>query len=324
MYMKITQEEFKGLLDRYLNGSASAEETKLLNQFFELYHDKPGDGTEISEDVKAEILLRIQARTKTDIRSYQRSSSPNWLGIAAAISFLVVASYVFFTQYLSHAETKQPIAKIKVVQAFKGQKIDIKLPDGSRIKLNNNSKISYPEKFSEDTREVTLEGEAFFDVAPNPSRPFIVHTQEVSTHVTGTSFNVLASRDTTAITLVEGKVNVFLQSGQTTSLTPNEQAIIFRGTDNITKHTVDVEKFIEWKYNTLRFENTSVRDAFSIMENWYNVEIAVNDAALLDCVITSKYQNESLENVLNSFRFMLKMDFNINGNNVRVSGKGCR
>lgn len=320
--MKITKEEFTALLDRYLNGSASPEEIRLLNQFFDLHHDGSGDVVEISDDAKEEIRLQIRARMGTKIRNDRRAHFSTWR-VAAAISFLLIVSYFAFFQYFSKTETRQPLAKIKVVQAFKGQKLDIRLSDGSRIKLNTNSKISYPEKFSEDTREVTLEGEAYFDVAPNPSRPFIVHTRYASTHVIGTSFNVLVNPDTTAITLVEGKVNVSLPTGQTASLTPNQQAIISSSSQNITKHQVDVEKYIEWKYNTIRFDNTSVRDAFNTMENWYNVEIKVNDPELLDCVITSKYQNESLENVLNSFRFMLKIDFEIDGAHVNVSGKGC-
>jgi transmembrane sensor len=324
MYMKITKEEFTGLLDRYLNGLASAEETKLLNQFFDRYQDKPGEVAEISEEVKEEILLRIQTRIGTNIGTDRRSSFPVWLRVAAAVSFLLIASYFLFFQYLSETETKQPLAKLKVVQAFKGQKLDIRLPDRSRIKLNANSKMSYPEKFSGDTREVTLEGEAYFDVSPNPSRPFIVHTPYATTHVTGTTFNVLVVAETVAITLVDGKVDVSIPSGQTASLMPNQQALISRDAKKITTHQVDVEKYIEWKHNTLRFDDTSVREAFASLENWYNVEIDVNDPALLDCVITSKYINESLENVLNSFSFMLKMDFKIDGNHVTVSGKGCR
>jgi transmembrane sensor len=322
--MKITKEEFAALLDRYLNGSASSEETKLLNQFFDSYHDKPGDMAEIGPEIKEEIFLSIQARMRPDIRKDQRSSFPIWLRAAAAISFLLIASYFLFDQYLSPEKTNQPLAKIKEVRASKGQKLDIRLPDGSRVKLNANSKISYPEKLSGDTRDVTLDGEAYFDVSSNPSRPFIVHTRYANTKVLGTSFNVLVTSEATAITLVEGKVDVTVPTGQTASLVPNEQALISRESTNITTHQVDVEKYIEWKSNTLRFDDTSVREAFSTIENWYDVEIDVNDPALLDCVITSKYKNESLANVLNSFRFMLKMDFKIDGNHITVSGKGCR
>lgn len=289
-----------------------------------MHHDKPSDVAEISEEVKEEILLGIQTRIGTNLRTDRKPGFPVWLRAAAAISFLLIASYFLFTQYLSQTETNQPLAKIKEVRASKGQKLDIRLPDGSRVKLNANSKILYPEKLSGDTREVTLEGEAYFDVNPNPSRPFIVHTQYASTTVIGTSFNVLVTPETTAITLVEGKVNVSLPAGQTVALVPNEQALISQESKNITTQQVDVEKYIEWKSNTLRFDNTSVREAFATMENWYNVEIDVKDPTLLDCVITSKYKNESLENVLNSFTFMLKMDFKLDGNHVTVSGQGCR
>jgi ferric-dicitrate binding protein FerR (iron transport regulator) len=322
--MKLTKEEFTALLDRYLKGSSSAEEAKLLNQFFDSYHDKPGDVAEIRPEIKEEILLSIQARMGPDIRKVQGSSLPIWLRAAAAISFLLIASYSLFDQYLSPAKTNQPLAKIKEVRASRGQKLDIRLPDGSRVKLNANSRISYLEKLSGDTRDVTLDGEAYFDVSSNPSRPFIVHTQYASTKVLGTSFNVLVTPEATAITLVEGKVDVSVPTGQTASLVPNEQALISRESKNITTHQVDVEKYIEWKSNTLRFDDTSVREAFNTIENWYDVEIDVNDPALLDCVITSKYKNESLANVLNSFRFMLKMDFKIDGNHITVSGKGCR
>jgi ferric-dicitrate binding protein FerR (iron transport regulator) len=322
--MKITKEEFEALLDKYLNGLALPEETKLLDEFFDSYHKKPGDVTEISEEVKGEILQNIQTRIGTTTRSADRSRGFNvWLRFAAAISFFLIASY-FLYPYLSPTQTNQPLAvKVKEVSAFKGQKLDIKLPDGTRIKLNANSRISYPENFSGSTREVTLDGEAYFDVRHNPSRPFIVYTQYATTQVIGTSFNVNTTQEAIAVTLVNGKVNVSVPNGKTALLAPDQQAIIARGSTDIVTHKVSVEKYIGWKDNTLRFDHITVKEAFAIIENWYNVEIKVKDPALMNCIITSKYENESLENVLNSFLFMLKMDFKINGRLVTVSGKGC-
>ncbi|HEX6223679.1 MAG TPA: FecR domain-containing protein, partial [Chryseolinea sp.] len=209
------------------------------------------------------------------------------------------------------------------VTATKGQKLDFRLPDGSRVHLNSNSTISYPEKFLGEVREVTLDGEAFFDVTHNPAQPFIVRTANANTRVLGTSFNVFSGNEITTITLVEGKVNVSTPGGQTTLLTPNQQATIAKGEGDIETHEVDVEKYVGWKNNTLHFNNITVREAFTIIENWYNVQIDVKTPQLLECTINSKYQNESLENVLNSFRFILKMDFIINGQHVIVSGKGC-
>ena len=323
--MKITKEDFKVLLDKYLNGLSSPRETKLLDQFFDLYHSKPGDVTEISEEVKEEILQNIQARIGTPIRSANRSAGFSvWLRLAAAISFFLISSY-FLYPYLLQTEANQPLAvKVKEVSASKGQKLDIKLPDGTRIKLNANSKISYPQNFSGETRVVTLDGEAYFDVKHNPSRPFTVHTKYATTQVIGTSFNIHTAQAAITVTLVEGKVNVTVPNGQTALLAPNQQATIEHGSPDITTHNVDVEKYVGWKDNTLHFDHVTLKEAFAIMENWYNVEIKVNDPVLMNCIITSKYENESLANVLNSFRFMLKMDFKITGRLVTVSGQGCR
>jgi transmembrane sensor len=322
--MKITKDEFQVLLDKYLNGTASAEESKLLDQFFDSYQVKPNDFTEINNEIKQEILENIQTRVRTTLKVERSSSIAIWWRAAAAIAFVAVASYLLFDRLEPQTVSAPMAIKMKQTVASKGQKVDIKLSDGTRIKLNANSKISYPENFSGNTREVTLDGEAYFMVVSDSTRPFLVHANDATTRVVGTSFNIRTNEETTAITLVEGKVNVSLTTGQVTALTPNEQAVIARGSQHIEKQRVDVERFISWKNNTLLFDHIKVSEAFAIMEDWYNVEIKVSDPAVLNCVITSKYENESLENVLNSFRFMLKMDFDINGNLITVSGEGCR
>lgn len=317
----MTKTEFQELLDKYLKGLASPDETKLLDQFFDSYRANPDEVSLIGEELKAEMLQNIRARVKSPARTVGRNG---WLRAAAVISIVLVSSYFLINRFgLPGAGTQSPIAKIKEVQTSKGQKLDIRLPDGSRIKLNANSTISYPEKFSEEIREVTLDGEAYFDVTPMPSRPFIVHTANASTQVLGTSFNVFSGEELTAVTLVEGKVNVSIPNGQKALLAPNQQATIVKGAATIDTRKVDVEKYVGWKNNTLHFNNITLREAFTTIENWYNVKVEVKNPQLLNCTINSKYQNESLENVLNSFRFMLKMDFAINGQQVTVSGKGC-
>jgi ferric-dicitrate binding protein FerR (iron transport regulator) len=323
--MKVTKSEFQVLMDKYLNGLATPEERKLLDQFFDSYKMTSGKLNEFPTEIKDEVFQVIQARISR--KSGRRTSgvfTSQWFRVAAVISFALITSFILFYQFGSKAETPQPqIAKMKEVSVTKGQKLDLRLPDGSRVRLNSNSKITYPEKFNGEIREVTLEGEAYFEVAHINARPFIVHTSDASTKVLGTSFNVSAIGETTEITLVEGKVNVSLPGGPSVTLTPKLQATIARGSQHIDTHEVDVEKYVGWKDNTLYFNNTTVREAFNIMENWYNVEIDATNPKLLNCIITSKYENESLENVLNSFRFMLKTDFKINGQQVTVSGNGC-
>ena len=240
----MTKAEFQALLDKYLNGSASAGETKLLDQFFDSYRTNPGEATEISDEIKAEILRNIHRK------GHQERGIHFWplLRIAAAISLLLVLSYFIINHAGSEAETKPAVvAKIEEVSTSKGQKLDIELIDGTRIRLNANSKITYPETFTESIREVTLEGEAYFDVARDATRPFIVRTQFANTQVLGTSFNIHTSAEAVAVTLVEGKVNVSVPNGPTALLSPNQQAIVSPGAQKIAMHDVDVEKYIGWK-----------------------------------------------------------------------------
>lgn len=320
----MTKEDFEILLEKYLQGNASPDEVKLLDQFFDSYRNHDGDIELVNEEIKGEILnnILISAGEK---KILAKPTTTVWLRVAAMISFFIVASYFIYGRFeRNQTRATQPLTlKLKELRTLKGQKLDVKLSDGSRIRLNANTKISYPEKFGDDKRELTLDGEAYFEIARDTQRPFIVHTAHASTRVLGTSFNVLAGTESTAVTLVEGKVNVSLPNGASTTLTPNLQATISRESKQIDTREVDVTKFTGWKDNTLDFDNITVKEAFAIIENWYNVEINVEEQQLLNCIITSKYQNESLENVLNSFRFILKMDFKINGQQVTVSGKGC-
>jgi ferric-dicitrate binding protein FerR (iron transport regulator) len=321
--MKMTKEDFEALFDKYLNDKASPAEIKLLDQFFDSYRNQAGDLDEISKAIKGEILQNIHISIDRNKKISARYAPAVWLRAAAVISFFLLASYFLYGRFSEPKVTQRLVAKLKVVRALKGQKLDIRLSDGSRIRLNANSRISYPEKFTDEIREVSLEGEAYFEVAHLASSPFIVHTRHANTKVLGTSFNVLSADEATSVTLVEGKVNVYMPNGQTATLTPNRQATIVRGSHRIDTQDVDVEQFVGWKDNTLHFNDVTVKEAFSIIENWYNVKIDVKDPGLMNCVITSKYQNESLENVLNSFRFMLKMDFTIDGQRIIVTGKGC-
>ena len=194
-----------------------------LDQFFDSYRTNPGEATEISDEIKAEILRNIHRK------GHQERSNHFWplLRIAAAISLLLVLSYFIINHAGSEAETKPAVvAKIEEVSTSKGQKLDIELIDGTRIRLNANSKITYPETFTESIREVTLEGEAYFDVARDATRPFIVRTQFANTQVLGTSFNIHTSAEAVAVTLVEGKVNVSVPNGPSALLSPNQQASV--------------------------------------------------------------------------------------------------
>jgi transmembrane sensor len=317
----MTEPEFRALVDRYLDGNASPEERKLLDQFFDSYRDEHPGITGINPAIKDEILNDLRKKKDAGIRIVPMRRPGTWLAIAASVSFIVVASYFVVSNYTATTRTSTVAANVDFTTT-RGQKADVILPDGTQVKLNSNSHLTYPEKFDGNTREVALIGEAYFDVTHDPSKPFIVHTNNAETKVLGTSFNVNANAEVVTVTLVEGKVNVSTPGGNATLL-PNEQASITSGSKDIVTRSVDVAEYTAWVNNRLIFDNMRLEDAFAILENWYNVDITVSNEAIKDCVITAKYENESLENVLNSFQFMLKMDYTINKHVVTIGGKGC-
>jgi transmembrane sensor len=320
--MSMTEPEFRALLDRYLNGNASSEERKLLDQFFDSYRDQHPNIADINAGVKEEILNDLRKKTDAGIKIIPIRRRGVWLAVAASVSIVIVAGYFLFNRY-SSTTTDSAIA-IRTIEynTIRGQKAQVELPDGTRVKLNSNSHISYPEKFDSDTREVSLKGEAYFDVTHDAAKPFIVHSGETSTRVLGTSFNVNANTSAVTVTLVHGKVNVSTATHNTT-LSPNQQATVISGSKNINTKNVDVSGYTAWADNRLIFEDMKLEEAFIILENWYNVDINITNEAIDDCVVTAKYENESLENVLNSFRFMLKIDYTINNRVVTITGKGC-
>jgi ferric-dicitrate binding protein FerR (iron transport regulator) len=324
--MAITEQKFRQLLDRYLTGRASPDEVELLDRFFEA-HQSDENHRHLSDlDAKQEMLQNIRARINEDVSDPRIFNYRKVLAIAAALLFLMGASYLLFYQDITFLP-KNKVAEVPTLvheSTARGEKLTIELNDGTKVYLNSGSTLTYPKSFRGKTREVSLAGEAYFEVAHNAEKPFIVKTQNADTRVIGTSFNIKSFNGANSeITLVEGKVNVTSEGGNTTLL-PNQQAVISSHTADITTNDVDVARFISWKENLLFFEETSLKDAAQILESWYNVEVELDGAALEQCKITAKYKDESLENVLKSFQFLLKINYTINNGDVKISGKGCK
>lgn len=321
--MNISEERFRHLLENFLNGTATREERELLDRFFESYQDTNDGHVFIPGESKLsdEMLRQIYARAGvTD----KKKNSRVWLAIAAAISLFVVAWFaidreVFFP---SASNAPQPLVQEKTAR---GEKSIIHLSDGTTVHLNSKSSISYPREFSGDSREVSISGEAYFDVVAT-GKPFIVHAGQLRAEVLGTSFNV-KNKDTSniAVTLVEGKVNIITPSGKSHIVKPNEQVVVDMETDTIQAAYVKVQQFTSWKDNVLFFEQVTLQEAVTQLEEWYDVKIDIRTPAVMKCLITAKYQDEPLGNVLNSLQFLLDLDVKrVKNAHYSINGKGCK
>ncbi len=321
--MPLEEHDIRRVLDAYLAGNASEKEKQILERFF-LEHKNDV----LKENVRAEEFVFLENRLGTDIKrriSSRKTTSRSWTwAVAASVSILIIAGffYVFPGRNTSTPIHQQAILLTRTTA--KGQKLTIRLPDGSVVKLNTNSSLSFPERFDGKHREVTLSGEAYFEVVHNPSSPFVVNTSRGLTTVLGTTFNIREMQDVEEITLVSGKVRVADHNAVSVLLRPNQQARLTESQQGIDTLSVDVRRFIEWKDNVLSFRQRQLGDAIADLENWYGVEVTLLNPELTPCKITARYENESLENVLESFKFMLKGEYTLQDKKVTISGKGCK
>ncbi|MCF6403722.1 FecR domain-containing protein [Chitinophaga filiformis] len=159
----------------------------------------------------------------------------------------------------------------------RGGQFNIVLPDGSRVWLNAASSMRYPTAFNGNRREVELQGQGYFEVAPNARQPFFVKVNNLEVQVLGTSFDIMAYADEKSIntTLLEGLVNV--KNGTTEQrLKPGQQAIVDPTTGSMVVRPADVDQVIAWKTGFFEFDNASLGDILRQLARWYDIDISYN------------------------------------------------
>ena len=236
---------------------------------------------------------RFQNRVKEGAKETVLVKKMNfsWMRIAAAFILIIgagVLGYIFFsnggTPKQLLAQTQENILKDT-------------LPDGSTITLNKKSSLSYPEKFKGDNRKVTLKGEAFFNVAPDKKKPFIISVNDVQVTVVGTSFNVKSENGNTEVIVETGIVKV-TKAGKTVDLRPGEKTMI-RAADYIPV----MEKVTDKLYNYYRSrefvcDSTPLWKLAEVLSEAYNVHIVIARPELRNQPISTTYNNEPLDHIL--------------------------
>lgn len=197
----------------------------------------------------------------------------------------------------------QDVKMVEVLTSTNQQK-QCTLSDGTTILLNSCSKVTYPSEFKDSVRVVTLIGEAYFSVASDVTKPFIVKTKDLSVRVLGTQFNISAypSDDRTITTLNSGKIQVDIQAEKADSryiLKPNQE-IVFNKIDKSVLINTVTGKNVGWKDGSLVFQDDTFNDIVNSIERRFGVTIEYDKQGFLNIPYTLKFvNNESLEDVLN-------------------------
>ena len=221
----------------------------------------------------------------------------------------------------SSAKEKEGTDQFTIVTPLGGD-YDFFLPDGSKVILNSLSKLSYPIRFTNNIRKISLTGEAFFEVSKDKKKPFIVETQFAQVKVLGTSFNVNAyeSDEYNEVTLVEGHVKVNNSSNET-FLIPGKQAICSRK-NIILVRDVDVNIYTSWTRGIFEFNKMSLKKITTSLERWYNIKFSFADSTIENKKFTGAFKKgTSIESILNFIEETTNVKFIEKNNLVYVVEK---
>lgn len=313
------------IFERYLQQRANEDEIKRLSNWIRT-NRKISEWMEeqiksSQSEMDAGVQLRMLERIKHSIGSDQQTPESSayqlrvnrWLRVAAMF-LLPVAAAVGMYLYMSRFESALPVT----VAVERGQKATVTLPDGSKVWLNSLSELKYKPGFTSRKRELQLEGEACFEVAPDPDRPFVVSSTDLVVEALGTSFGMKAYSEDRMVSsiLMSGKVRVTTPDG-TRVLKPNER-IQYDKTMNRSKHSqvTNSTDFTGWIRNELRFENETLDEISRSIQRIYNVEIIFASEKLKQLRYTGTVQNNSLESVLNIITLTSPLSFQIDNQKI--------
>jgi transmembrane sensor len=331
---QISKDEFDELLH-----SLDDEKTKELfenelKEHFEEILEKNKYETEFSvNEIEPGLVNNIKNKTSQNFFSQNLYKKNTYFKFAATILLLAISMAALWTFFLkqpnnnSIALNPPQIEESPFIEKStpRGNMNTFKLNDGSIAHLNADSKIIYTENFALNDREVHLSGQAYFDVKPNETLPFIINANDLIVEVVGTSFDIKAyeNESKTSITVESGKVKVHSDKidGTPVELIKNQQLIYDKRANSFTISEVDSSDEMAWRYGILRFNKTPVAEVEGMLERWYNVEIHIEDTVIYQQKITGVHKNESLISVLKTLHYALDVNFKVENNVVTLKKK---
>jgi hypothetical protein len=348
------QKVFQGILKKYVNGEASADEVKLIDSWYEATRKgAPALGFTVEDrelenkcwDPIANHLQidntdsDVQILSNTAINPKANSVVLRWYTLAAASVLIAICSFIYLIDSKIAVTNKMAVKEVIPPQQWKQVVNDKKvsqrflLPDGSSVTLEPQSSIKFLPEFNKPaTREIYLNGEGFFEVAHNKQRPFLVHANKITTKVLGTSFIVKAFPKDKNVTVVvkTGKVSVYtnqdkLNAGSEIILTPNQQIVFDKNKDKIARRIVEVPLPIlpAEEIKRMRFEEASVKEIFEAIEKIYGVEIEFNEALYSSCTLTTTVSEGGLFNRLDIITSAIGANYVVVEDKVVIDGTDC-
>lgn len=364
--MQHTDSRIWNLLALKLSGEASLHDLKELDNYFIEHPEEKkiadhilsfwkgkSDSLDITDEMEEErfhLILDAEEEENTNSFAPVRKINRNkyaWLYVAASVILILGIGFLFKKKLEDKSSLPNNLQQVSVKP---GSKSKIILPDGTVVRLNGSSRLTYRRDFNKNMREVDLEGEAYFDVTKDAAHPFIVHTSNIDIKVLGTIFNVKSydQDPTIEATLLRGSIEVYTKddpSAPKVILKPNEK-LVFRKdkeddlasqknktNDSLKKYEAgqdisistlsanrpdSLKEETSWLYNRLVINGDDFNKLAAKFERWYGVKINILSKDLEKYHFNGIFENETIEQALNALQLTVKFHYKINDEVVEI------
>jgi transmembrane sensor len=326
------------LITRYLSGEASSFEEKQLFDWvsqsseneqeflkFKKSWQLSGQKFEVAaKDLAIDVdhewnvfLEKSGNKTSRVVPLGPPSKNLLWLRYAAVILVLILCGWAV-QYFITDAST----TVIRTANASR----KVTLPDGSQITLNQRSMLTYSQNFGKDDRKLTLEGEGFFDVVADQSKPFIINCGEVTVQVVGTSFNVRAydSIAEAEVIVRSGIVKVSTHRVKEGMQLQAGQKVTYLKTDyKLIQSTNNDQNYLAWNTREIVFSNATLQEVAQTLERTYGVKIMLPDTVPSSCEVSASFNDQTLESVMKVLERTLNLNYRRVGNNIEITDTGC-
>ncbi len=331
---------YTSLIHKNLSGDISPKEQQELNAWLQESTDhqviadhirqtwkwSANFNTEVDLDLEADFA-QLQKKVSADAKPKPQVATErtlpkrnNWWAMAAGLLFLVVGGFVFRQFFQGQPE-------IKIASTTAGQTIDLQLADGTRISLNENSSLHYPTAFKAGERRVELKGEAFFEVAKDPGKTFIVSSPNSEVRVLGTVFSVedYDQSDFVTVAVQEGKVQLQGKGKRDQLiLTAKEQGLYQKGKNLLVKKQNQSLNNQAWHTQRLVYKGETLTEVLEDLNDLFKVQIQLENPALAECPFSGTFNKQSIEAVLQTISGVFGMSVEKSEeNNYSLAGGNC-
>jgi len=322
------EDHILAILTRFLEDDVVQEEQDFVNNWIAESEDNKKYFEEVkllwqaSEEVSDFDKIDVEDEWKIfkntvdvpTLESSKKRLNTGFLRIAASIAIIIGLGAYFLNPFNNNV----------TLVAETGKENKFVLPDQSVVWLKDGGELTYNKDFKGNERTLQLKGEGFFEVVKNPNKPFVVTANNTETRVLGTSFNLKASAKTkhTELVLVTGKVQ-FTSKNDKEILKPGDKVSTLAD-GKLLKEVNDNANFMSWKSKVLTFEDRLMKDVVKDIEQFYGVTLVLENRELSNCTLTSVFENETLEDVLETLAILFNVTHEkLNNNRILIKGGDC-